>query len=583
MTANKALPRTGSGRTTAACAAASPRSPLRLIVRKALPFNIRGAFLGLLPETMKSATLTAFLVLAAAQVNAGDPTQAKDRLPSSVADAPNNPAAGAAPIERGVNHALPTADRELEARFLERVGRALSSRDENAVADLFCFDGVDEEARRRTMERTIPDLLRHEYLGASLRDVFPEMADAYSVRIDNEETVYEPNMQPYKTLIIEMRNADTGEIVRKASLVGTKNGDLGISKFAKSSNPAARPAPLRRFAVPDVPTYMLPRTLPTGPPALYKGGDTTIPPPQELIDRVQRDVQSNPPSTPIIIDVGTDSQGGRGAFVNGRPYDLPGIRERLKDWLEKFGRTDPVLIRLTDIKDFTLAATIAVMASETHDSVGLYIPALNPERPGISLRFHPQLSPVADPQDMPDLVPSAPIILGLSETHQDSVLFHGRYLSIAETEALLRQKASKFGPDDPVILVVSDQIPADTASAWLERARKICRNVWTIPRSSAPEGPASPFAPKPIDDYHMACLLLMAFEQAIAAKFPPTDQGTLPSVIPSPSRLDLTIPPPQELIDRVQREIQTERAAGATRPASPEPSPQPTPTNQQPQ
>jgi hypothetical protein len=289
---------------------------------------------------------------------------------------------------------------------------------------------------------------------------------------------------------------------------------------------------------------------------------------------------ATPPPTPIIIDVGTDSQGNRGAFINGRSSDLPGIRERLKDWLEKFGRTDPVLIRLTDIKDFTLAATIAAVASETHDSVGFFIPTL-PERPGISLRFHPQLSPVVDAQDMPDLVPSAPIIVGLTETHQDSVLFHGRYLSIAETETLLRQKASKFGPDDPVILVVSDQIPADTASAWLERARKICRNVWTIPRSSAPEGPASPFAPKPIDDYHMACLLLMAFEQAVAAKFPPTDQGTLTSTIPS-SRLDLTIPPPQELIDRVQREIQSERAAGVTPPASPEPSPQPTQTNQQP-
>jgi hypothetical protein len=195
-----------------------------------------------------------------------------------------------------------TADASVgEARFLERVGRALSSRDENAVADLFCFDGVDEEARRRTVERTIPDLTRHDFLEASLINVLPGMADAYAgPQTDEGRPVYAPNLRPYKALQVRLRNSDTKAIENRVVLVGSKDGELAIALFAKVQGVAAGPPlPL----TPPV-TYTAKPPLPTGPPATDKGGDISIPPPQELIDRVQREIQTEraagatPPASP---------------------------------------------------------------------------------------------------------------------------------------------------------------------------------------------------------------------------------------------------------------------------------------------
>ena len=154
----------------------------------------------------------------------------------------------------------------------------------------------------------------------------------------------------------------------------------------------------------------------------------------------------------------------------------------------------------------------------------------------------------------------ATIMLVLTKGEPDTVRIEDRRLSIAEAEAWLQQSAERLGKEAPVVLVVSGEIPAAVASAWMDRIRKLHRNAWMFAKD-VPTGNQR-----------------LVETNSVYMSKPP-----LPTGPPAQYRGgDTSIPPPQELIDRVEREIQSERAAGATRPASPEPSPQPTPNNQQP-
>lgn len=267
---------------------------------------------------------------------------------------------------------------------------------------------------------------------------------------------------------------------------------------------------------------------------------------------------ANPPPTPIIIDVGTDSQGERGAFVNGREVDLASASRRLAEFAERFGSGDPVIIRVPTIECFSLAEKVAAMAAESHDTVYL---ALGQQSFSFVRIFPPGSTMTATPQSPPGYPRLTAIMLVLTKGEPDTVRIEDRHLSIAEAEAWLQLSAERLGKEVPVVLVVNGEIPAVVASAWMDRIRKLHRNAWMFAKDVATGNQR------------------LVETNSVYMSKPPLPTGP-------PARHsggDTSIPPPQELIDRVQREIQSERAAGVTPPASPEPSPQPTPTNQQPQ
>lgn len=241
-----------------------------------------------------------------------------------------------------------------------------------------------------------------------------------------------------------------------------------------------------------------------------------------------------PPATPIVVDVSHGSGGELGLTINGRKHDLVGAGQQLARLAERFGRLDPVVIRVPTIEGFDLSEKLAAVAAETHDNVFLSLGA----SPSIFVRMFPEgLKMAAAPPVLPTLSQPLAVMLVLSKGEPDTVRIEGRKLSVAEAEAWLRQCAERLGDKTPVVLVVKEQVPAAVVSAWTERVRKLHLN----PHLFAKDAPAE--NQPPAGTKH-AYLPVAPLPTGPPAKY---NGG------------DTTIPAPQELIDQVQRHMESER------------------------
>jgi hypothetical protein len=81
---------------------------------------------------------------------------------------------------------------------------------------------------------------------------------------------------------------------------------------------------------------------------------------------------AEPPVTPIIFDIlhGSSSSVRIGGLVK----SFPEAELWLQETSSKFGRTDPIVIRLESNEDIYVAAVFARLALKTHDKVYIALP-----------------------------------------------------------------------------------------------------------------------------------------------------------------------------------------------------------------
>jgi len=94
-----------------------------------------------------------------------------------------------------------------------------------------------------------------------------------------------------------------------------------------------------------------------------------------------------PPVTPIVIEALSDTDSGSVVVINGRRYDLDGVRKWLSDTSDRFGRKDPVIFQVMHMKQFMNVSKVASIAVEFYDDVFLTIPTYERDDPWIYLRY----------------------------------------------------------------------------------------------------------------------------------------------------------------------------------------------------
>lgn len=262
-----------------------------------------------------------------------------------------------------------------------------------------------------------------------------------------------------------------------------------------------------------------------------------------------------PPLTPILIDVSPDSDGEQGLTINRRKHDLSSATRELAESAKRFGRWDPVIIRVPTIEGFSLAEKVAAVAAESRDAVYL---ALGQEHSSFVRVFPPGLTMTNAPQTPPGYPRPTAIMLVLTEGETATAQIEGRRLSIAEAEAWLRDCAERLGEEVPAVLVVNGQVPATEASAWMDRVRKLHRNAWMFAKDVATENEPGVETTTPLQwDYVWGPKRNQRFVDtgSVYMSKPPLPTG--PPALYNGG--DTSIPPPQELIDRVQRHVESER------------------------
>ena len=90
-------------------------------------------------------------------------------------------------------------------------------------------------------------------------------------------------------------------------------------------------------------------------------------------------IAKDQPVTPIIVDI--PHQTPTSVNFNGMVKSFPEAELWLQDTSSKFGRLDPVVIRLESNEDIYVAAVFARLALKSHDSVYIALPKRDKEDP----------------------------------------------------------------------------------------------------------------------------------------------------------------------------------------------------------
>ena len=263
-----------------------------------------------------------------------------------------------------------------------------------------------------------------------------------------------------------------------------------------------------------------------------------------------------PPPTPIPIDVLPGPDGEQVTIINGRKHDLASVTRELAEFTKRFGSWDPVIVRVPAIESFSLAEKVAAIAAESHHAVYL---ALGQENSIFVRVFPPGLTMTTAPQPPAGHPQPTAIMVVLTEGDSSTVRIEGQRLSIAEAETWLRQRAEQLGEEEPVVVVVNGQVPATEASAWMDRVRRHHPNAWMFAKDVATKNERSDETSTPSEwdgSSGPKKNQPLAETGSVYMSKPP-----LPTGPPTQYKGgETSIPPPQELIDRVQRHVESERA-----------------------